>query len=388
MRYRSLDSVRGLAAFVVLLYHALLVFPGTQENRRAFLVEGWSAPMAWLYATPLRIFVSGPAAVLLFFVLSGFVLTLNLASPRRPTYGEFALSRYIRIWIPFAVVIFASAVLSKIIPQQPILSSSDWFRYTWSIGATTSNIISHLLMTGTAGDLDNPMWSLVHELRVSLIFPVLFLVASKRPLISLASSIVLMIICVAFLKYTDSRTTFIMSLAQTGTYIYFFIAGIVLAKNFDFVLNKIQHLPVILKPSMIFLSLLCLSFSPSTTNNISTFGSIPLLLMNGIAAASIIAFCALPGKLSRFLTKAAPSYLGRISYSLYLTHLITITSVVYALGPDTPLVLAVVLALPLSVAIADLCQRFIEMPSHRLAKVITARAPTSPAEADTPTLRS
>ena len=145
---------------------------------------------------------------------------------------------------------------------------------------------------------------------------------------------------------------------------------------------------MILKPAIISLSLLCLSFSPSTTNNISTYGSIPLLLMNGIAAASIIAFCALPGKISRFLTKAVPTYLGRISYSLYLTHLITITSVVYALGPDKPLVLAVVLALPLSVAIADLCQRFVEMPSHRLATVITARAPTSPAEANTPTLRS
>lgn len=388
MRYRSLDSVRGLAAFVVLLYHALLVFPGTQENRRAFLVEGWSAPMAWLYATPLRVFVSGPAAVLLFFVLSGFVLTLNLASPRRPTYAKFALSRYIRIWIPFAVVICMSAVLSRIILQEPILNSSDWFRYTWSVGATSSNIINHLLMTGTAGDLDNPMWSLVHEIRVSFIFPVLFFVSSKRPLTTLASSIIAMTICVAFLRYSPSQTSLIISFAQTGTYIYFFIAGIVLAKNFDYILNKIKPLSAIPKTAIILLSLLCLSFSPSTTNNISTFGSIPLLLMNGIAAVSIIAFCALPGKLNRFLTRSIPTYLGRISYSLYLTHLITITSVVYALGPDRPLVLGVVLALPLSVAIADLCQRFIEMPSHRLAKVITARAPTSSAEANTQTLRS
>ena len=90
-----------------------MTFPGGGEDRQGLLENGFRAHDAWLYATPLRLLVSGPAAVLLFFVLSGFVLTLSLKSEKRPNYPAFAVSRFARIWLPFAVAILASAAVSR-----------------------------------------------------------------------------------------------------------------------------------------------------------------------------------------------------------------------------------------------------------------------------------
>src|SRR5579871_4991414 len=76
-RLRSLDSLRGAAAVVVLLNHYLLTLPDTVEDRARLMSQGFSAPWAWLYLTPLRLVVDGFGAVLVFFVLSGLALGLS-----------------------------------------------------------------------------------------------------------------------------------------------------------------------------------------------------------------------------------------------------------------------------------------------------------------------
>ena len=62
----TLDAIAGLAALAVVLHHCLLTLPASAYGRGG---------LAWLFsATPMRLLVDGPGAVLLFFVLSGFVL--------------------------------------------------------------------------------------------------------------------------------------------------------------------------------------------------------------------------------------------------------------------------------------------------------------------------
>ncbi|MHA0331095.1 acyltransferase family protein [Sphingomonas melonis] len=306
------------------------------------------------------------------FVLSGFVLSLNLSSPKRPNYIGFVLSRIIRIWLPFAIVIVASTILSILVPHSHIKGASEWFFYNWSIGATPENIFDHLLMTGRSGDLDNPMWSLVHELRISLIFPAILIAAEFAPFVSIVVSVLLMIIC-ATLNKNLPQGEFLLSLSQTGIYIYFFVIGIILSKNLECVRRFLQGLSKLPFTCMAALALILLVISPSTTNNVTGYHNVLLLIINGIGAVILIGLAIVPSKVHEMLIGRFPSYLGKISYSLYLTHVITIICVVYVFAPMVGLGPSLLGSFPAAIGVAHICQRYLESPSHRIAKYITKK---------------
>jgi peptidoglycan/LPS O-acetylase OafA/YrhL len=77
-RLRSLDGLRGVAAIVVVAYHSLLISPSLAEivvnNQPAEPGSFWDL----LLHSPLRILIAGNEAVIVFFVLSGLVLTLQV----------------------------------------------------------------------------------------------------------------------------------------------------------------------------------------------------------------------------------------------------------------------------------------------------------------------
>src|SRR5947209_5678086 len=69
-RYIELDSLRGLAALTVVVGH----FIGVYQNSPWFAV--WNA-------SPFRFIGAGHEAVVLFFLLSGFVLAVPYSKPNR-----------------------------------------------------------------------------------------------------------------------------------------------------------------------------------------------------------------------------------------------------------------------------------------------------------------
>src|SRR5688572_6272685 len=72
----ELEALRGIAAAVVLLHH-FLIFVAPRLHGRNFPDD----PIA-LVRTPLYALVNGSAAVTVFFVLSGFVLTIRAMEQR------------------------------------------------------------------------------------------------------------------------------------------------------------------------------------------------------------------------------------------------------------------------------------------------------------------
>ena len=102
-RLRSLDSLRGLAALAVVVCHSLI-----------FIYK--SAP--WLpyliSVPPLSLFVTAGGAVLLFYILSGYVLALSLGDNQPSEWGIFVVRRVCRIWPTYLVVLLASAGLGTV----------------------------------------------------------------------------------------------------------------------------------------------------------------------------------------------------------------------------------------------------------------------------------
>lgn len=379
MRYRTLDSVRGIAAVTVLLHHAAMTFPGGGEHRQEIVAQGINSHQGWLYATPLRLAVSGPAAVLLFFVLSGFVLTLNLNSARQPSYGAFAIARFSRIWIPFAIAIMIASVLSFCLAARSVPGVSPMFLHNWSQPVTGGHIARHLAMTGSAVDLDGPMWSLIHELRISFVFPLLLILTRRFNALSLIGSALMSFVCI-WLIGPAGIAGHVATFLQTATYAYFFVIGILVAIHADKICRFLGSLPRGALALMWVIALGGLSFSPTDTSHVATIGNGLLLMMSGLSAGLIIALCLIGGWAERLLMASAPRFLGRISYSLYLTHMIVMATVLHVVAGVWPLTVSFAIILPLTFVIADLSQRYVEAPSQRLGKFLAERIDLRKAE--------
>jgi peptidoglycan/LPS O-acetylase OafA/YrhL len=68
-----------------------------------------------------------------------------------------------------------------------------------------------------------------------------------------------------------------------------------------------------------------------------------------------------------------PRFLGRISYSLYLTHMIVMAAVIHAVAGALPLSACFAIILPLAVVVANLSQRYVEAPTQRFGKLLADR---------------
>ena len=103
-RLPSLDALRGMASLVVVVSHCYLLIP---EARRATLDASWASYLL----LPLY---NGSAAVVVFFVLSGFVLSLPSWRGSVPSYPRFVVRRFCRIYLPFAASILLALALWRL----------------------------------------------------------------------------------------------------------------------------------------------------------------------------------------------------------------------------------------------------------------------------------
>src|SRR3974377_2404311 len=89
-RIAHLDSLRGLAALIVVFHHCLVTFPMFWS---VYQRPATTTLMRVLGNTPLPLPWGGPEFVLVFFTLSGFVLSLPFWSGKGLTYDQFAVRR-------------------------------------------------------------------------------------------------------------------------------------------------------------------------------------------------------------------------------------------------------------------------------------------------------
>ena len=220
-RYRSLDALRGVAALSVVLLHFSNIFVDT--NRADF--ERISDAIKLFAASPLGFLIEGSQAVLVFFVLSGFVLTLMLE--RGMHYGEYAVRRIARLYIPYIASIICAIVLIQCFGSRPLPDQSKWLNEFLGVTVTRAEVVNHVLFIGNYDSeiFNFVIWSLVLEMRISLVFPALLAAvrrfgATRSILASLAVSLIVIAGVLLHAKFRPSPTLH---------YILFFVVGINLA---------------------------------------------------------------------------------------------------------------------------------------------------------------
>lgn len=306
----ELDSLRGLAALFVVFHH---------------FVEGWTEagpPHFVGYLKYVPFLINGTARVMLFYVLSGFVLMLPMLSGKRQDYPNFVMRRICRIYLPYvAALTLALVACSRF---HGLRMYGPVFQSVWRSAPSQPLVAQHLALLGRYNVFayNPPTWSLVHEMRISLIFPVLCLVTLRLRawaafLVAMAFPIAGRMIEKFGAPYTggDPGTPTILW-ASTVAFCGLFLIGSLAARYRHRLVARLTAVPAAPRWAMFTVAVVLYQYTD--------YLHIPRPLRNfgiGLAAAYFITQSQiLWGWLSRLLRLSPLRYLGRISYSLYLIH--------------------------------------------------------------------
>lgn len=371
-RYEELDSLRGLAALAVMIGHFFLVFAPMAQNTSSLAFLEY--PLNLLKYTPLHLFWGGHEAVIMFFLLSGFVLSLPFFSNRQQSYTVYLIKRICRIYIPFVVALFVAILMREAVYVTKLTELTPYYNNLWVIPPDLASIVHHLLFIGNYNSTryDPILWTLVHEMRISLIFPFIMIMIVKGGWkLGLPLAIGLSVGAEYLLGAFEMR--YMTNYAVTLHYTSFFIIGALLAMNRE-ALKKLYTRMNGWWLTLLFAAAVC-GYSLKWIGYGSEFqqwfqphrGDWPI----AIGASLFIVAAISSARLSKQLQRKSLLFLGKTSYSLYLYHMIVLLSLVHLLNGVFATPVIVVLAFVLSFAAAALSYYFVELPSIRLGKLIT-----------------
>ncbi|HEY2766760.1 MAG TPA: acyltransferase [Solirubrobacteraceae bacterium] len=376
---RSLDGLRGLAALMVLMHHALLVSAPQLANPYAGLPQS-SGTVTWLLTyTPLHLLWGGPEAVVVFFVLSGFVLTLPVARGGRLRIGSYYPSRFLRLYLPVWGALALAAALHVAVSHEFVPDASWWLNGHSPALHAHAGLLDATLFPG-AGDwgFTTVVWSLRWEVLFSLLLPLLLLAPLRRHAWSLGAALLCF---VALLRAggalggtpaaPGSGGSGALLGSSSGEYLLElppFVLGSLLAFRYELIerlaasLRERTARNIVVQLAVGAVCVGCLSANwwlPGAENQ-------ALLVALG---ACLAVLAALTLRTFRgFLESAPMQWTGKRSYSLYLVHEPLVVALAFALGGRPSPVLFVVLAAPLALSAAAAFFACVESPSHRLAR--------------------
>ena len=384
-RIDSLDSVRGIAAFIVVIHHCFL----TRAVYSDFFFSNWKTHatglVSWIFLyTPARIAWSGYEAVTLFYVLSGLVLALPWIEGRAPEYRKFAIRRMCRLYIPYAVIVAAAGALNIAFLHHAYVSgASDWVNtMTWTNPVTPFVIFDHLAVIGHHYTINGVTHTLIWEIRVSLLFPLIIVPIRRWGARGAAAvlAILLAIIVGTQLLYGDIHALgdLLVSVKhqsvanKAAIELQLFAYYACLFAFGAFLATRIREIRLFLGRAGSWLGFVLLGAGLLVfQGHWSHWHAVQEFM---VAVGSILILCAAlaPGGVETLLLKRFPRYLGRISFSLYLVHVPVILALTILTHGKLPLLVLILIVAPVSIALGDVFDRFVTAPSaalgHRLSR--------------------
>jgi peptidoglycan/LPS O-acetylase OafA/YrhL len=294
----KLDSLRGVAILLVVTYHA---YGGDIDYRK------------WHGAARYFLYLSryGYTGVELFFVLSGFLITSILlkSKPRPDYYKSFYMRRALRILPAY----FAILIVIKI-----------WMGVTWKyILACLLYIANMASLVGARTTEYSSLWSLAVEEQFYLIWPFCVRKCRERSLLRLAIGLcvflpIARLVVTILFPHVDIRykTYFIADYLAYGALITICLhLGYIHARNIQRIARWLIVLGAVLS-----LAVVCVGYADHGFRYVSpvlrSMGVLPFLWMYSGMVLWAIA-CHHFGDRS---SNAVLSFLGYISYGLYLIH--------------------------------------------------------------------
>jgi peptidoglycan/LPS O-acetylase OafA/YrhL len=306
-RLGVLDGLRGVAVLLVLWFHV-------------WEISWLPAPVPWLEFVPETGFVG----VLLFFFLSGFVISYpfvraQAAGSRAPSWGHFAWRRFLKI-VPSYLLSIAVAYALGYAQKQPYASVVP--------DLTTHLLFVHTWFPDRFGTINGVLWTLAVEVEFYCIFPLVWGCFKRSPWIAAAVMIALALAWRSWFHSCCYDTLFPTLEENLPGYLDIFACGMIAAYAYVHYAPRVANARLRLAAPLVML--LGLAGLIALLENLYAFRFVdqwagvwqvdrrPLLG----AAFAVIALGALtsPRWAQRLFDNAPLRFMATISYNLYLYH--------------------------------------------------------------------
>lgn len=289
---------------MVITEHYIIAFGLPCENASCQII---------LDSTPLNFWWNGSAAVSMFFVLSGLVLSLKyFRSGHNPDLSDFnptgyLIARVFRIWLPYLAILLISGILYRYATQSPMiktsLPASTWISEMWhGHPLSFSDMVreSFLLKLPEMIVLIPQSWTLTIELVLSLLLPIGLLLAGKG-----TSWLIFFVL-------------FVVSFLGVSLFLVHFLLGLLIARYYQslagYLVDHIWQRRLICAAGV-----LCY-----TSGNVICMltGDSTIELVNGLGAAFLLIYVLGSLRTQRYLSHPVFTKIGKVSYSAYLIHML------------------------------------------------------------------
>lgn len=350
----ELEALRGIAAMIVLLHHFLL--------RTAPHLHGRNFPddPIALVRTPLYALGNGSAAVAIFFVLSGFVLTLGAMQKR--DWAQMlagALKRWPRLVLLVVIVNMLSAIflmLGLYLDQDRSWFGPDSYPGT---GQQAASILTNALAEGLFGTFvsgrahfNGSLWTMHYELLGSIAAYATGLILIFQKSLSRA-----MWVGAIAILLTATLT------GEGGFYYAMLVAGVLIARIYmerDAVASALSFMhpwrvPIVLITAGV---AIVLAGYDGYSKPVGFYAFLPHLssphveaAVHGIAAVAILLLVLFCDPVRRRMRGPTALLLGRLSFPVYLVHLPILLGLVAPMYPGLAARFGSIMAVPLSFAL-------------------------------------
>jgi peptidoglycan/LPS O-acetylase OafA/YrhL len=318
-KIKYLDGLRGLAALIVVLSHFVVVFYPALYTGEASEVHFVSELEVVIAGTPLNLLYNGNFAVCIFFILSGYVLTYRFFRDKdTETLKSGAFRRYIRLLVPvlfsnLVALILMKASLFYNVQAGSITKSTFMFTELWKFNPSFWDFLKESFFGVFFLDQCNynpVLWTMTYEFIGSFMVFILAALIGRFKY----RRLIYAVLCVLLFRtyYVAFLIGFILSDLTFNGYLEIFrnwIAKLILA---GLLLGSYPAGMDVSNTMYIFFNFMYMPIDPIFFHMLGSI-CIMLALLNS-------------QRLQKFFSSRPFVYLGRISFSMYLIHMIVIGS--------------------------------------------------------------
>ena len=350
-----------------MVFHHLLA--STPEMWAVYEGKPLSTAAMVLGYGPLHLLWGGGEAVIVFFVLSGFVLSIPFWDGKPVAYLPFAVRRMCRLYPAYIVAVIIGFLALSAVSQYSLPGKSSWFSMYWAKPGSVEAFVDHVwVLASTRYNYVNPViWSLAVEIQISLAFPLLILCMRRAGWLAVPLALALSFAGLSILAALPDAGDVFKSLLFTLGNAWLFVLGAELARNRARIQRWAQAISPSLRWIILVVGLLLVNLRWQGGSAMANGLLIP------VGGAVLVAASAYFGELRPLLGSAPVQWLGKVSYSLYLIHFIVLFSLTHLLHPSG---LALALMVPVSLAAAAVLHAAIERPSIAWGPVLGRRIAT------------